>query len=238
VSTHRTFVANLQYPRFSGSPSFGDRADDVARAVRARGCDSAVFGEAGYRECSTLSEQLKGWQYDRAQGRGRGVNGEGLNSVWSDPDVWRQPEDRLSDYDLPSFGQWQRTALGARLEETGDPSAFCMLFAVHFAAVGSPLARAGANRAKLAQIKYLRKKTGGRRVQWMGDIPRTDDDDDLAYLKREGFRFASRSSATPLAVVVQGAVTVHDVKRYPHGSMFDHDYLVAEWSVAGKKEQA
>jgi hypothetical protein len=238
MSRHKTLVVNAQYPRFSGSPALTTRrADAIAGLFTEHGCDTAVFGEAGYNECLRLSGQpgLRGIEYDRAQGRGRGIIGEGLNSVWSDPDVWRRAS--VSDYSLPSFGQWQRTALGVRLEEVADPTAFATVFAVHFAAKGAPLTAAGADRAKLAQVKYLASKTGERRTMWLGDFPRTGASDDLRWLDGQGYRNPGRTSTTPLTVLVQGAITVHAVTRHAHGSMFDHDYLVADWSVTGKKVQ-
>lgn len=231
---HRTFIANGQYPRFTGSPAFAPRAPNIAKVILAHDCDSAVFNEMGYRECVMLSNQpaVNHWEYDRAQGAGRGVPGEGLNSVWTNPQVWARSN--LSDYNLPSFGQWQRTALGVRLTEI-DAGGFAKLFAVHFAAKGAPLSAASADRAKLAQVKYLRKKNADSRVAWMGDFPRTGRSDDLAWLTKEDYKTGYAASRTPLAVLVHGAVTVHSVTAFSHGSMFDHDYLVAEWSVAGKE---
>jgi hypothetical protein len=232
VSTHKVFIANAVYPRFTSTPSkyrnFPGRADTIADLVRQSGADCATFGEMGYYEARTLAQQLPGWQYDRAQGTGSaGAINQGLNSVWSKESVWDQPEDRVSDYNMPSAGQWQRTLIICRLIEKADPTAFVGLGAYH---------ETLGNAAKMAYTKALVQKVGDRRVLLGGDFPRTDDDDDLAYMKRNGFTVHERTSATPMACFTKGAVTVTDVDHRTSTTCFDHGYLVVSFSIPNKKD--
>jgi hypothetical protein len=235
VADHRLFVANGQFPRFTRSPPFGPRVADVARKIRDSNADCAALTELGYNECAALAArpEMDGWQYDRAQGRGRNVVGEGLTSVWSKTAVFHQPEARLHDWNETSFGQWQRTFLLARLEETKDRTAFVSVGAFHFAAEGSPLDRAGANRAKLAQVKETIRLVGDRRVLLAGDFPRTDAADDEALFVNAGYTLHGRDPKTPMCAVSRGAVRVTRTTRKPHGAAFDHDYQLIDFTLTG-----
>lgn len=235
MSTHKLFVANAVFPRFSSTPSkyrnFGSRADDIAALVKKSGADCATFGEMGYNECKTLASHLSDWQYDRAQGSSRpGTVNEGLNSVWSKESVWSQPEDRVSDYNMPSGGQWQRTLILCRLIEKAKPKAG---YESAFVTVGAFHETLG-NAAKMQYTKAMVDKVGDRRVILGGDFPRTDDDDDLLVMKKAGFVVHERVSATPMTCFTQGSVRVTDVDHLENSKVFDHGYLVVTFSIADK----
>lgn len=231
MGAHKVFIANAVYPNFLSTPSkyrnFTPRADNIAGLIRDSGADCATFGEMGFYQSQILANHLgSGWQYDRAQGSaGPGQVNEGLNSVWSKTSVWDQPEDRLHDWNMPSAGQWQRTLIIARLIEKADPSAFVGLGAFH---------ETLGNDAGLAYVKAMVSKVGAKRVLLGGDFKRTQDDDDLAYMKARGFTVHERVSSTPMACFTKGAVTVTDVQHMTDSRCFDHGYLVVSFSLAGK----
>lgn len=235
MSTHKLFIANGVYPRFSSTPSkyrnFDGRADDIASLVVKSGADCATFGEMGFNECKSLASHLSGWQYDRAQGKGKpGTVNEGLNSVWSKKSVWSQPESRVSDYNMPSADQWQRTMILCRLIEKAKPAkgyetAFLTLGAYH---------ETLGDAAKMQYTKAMVDKVGDRRVILGGDFPRTDDDDDLAYMKKNKFVVHGRTSKTPMACFTKNAVKVKEVQVLESPKVFDHPYLVVTFSIADK----
>lgn len=231
MTRHKVFIANGVFPRFTSTPAryrdFGARAKDIADEVKDSGADCATFGELGQRECAKLAEHLP-FQYDRAQGRGLGTGLEGLNSVWSSPKVWDQPEDRLVDRNLPSGGEWQRTLLLARLIlKGGDPAdEFFTLGAFH-----ETLGQA----AGYSYVKAMVKAVGGKRVLLGGDFKRTGDRDDLAYMRSNGFAVHERSAATPMVCFTKGSVPVSDVDHRRNTRLFDHDFLVVSFSIPDRK---
>lgn len=225
MSRHKLFVANGVFPRFGSTPSryrnpFAPRARRIAGLVGDSGADCATFGELGRPECATLAGYMPSWQYDRAQGGPQ----EGLNSAWTHTKAWSQPEAGLSDYSMPSAGQWTRTLILARITELSDPTAFVQLGAFH-----STLTNAGG----LAYVRALIDKVGERRVLLAGDLKRTGDDDDIALLKRNGYTLHERRSSTPMVAMTQGKVEVHDVVHKTDPRAFDHGYLVVDFSIYG-----
>ncbi len=223
MSAHKLFVANAVYPLFRSTPAkyrnFGSRAGRIADLVKGSGADCATFGEMGKPQCAELAERLPGWQYDRAQ--------SGLNSSWTKSSVWNQPESDVSDYNLPSSGQMQRTLLLARITEKADPTAFVSLGAYH-----ETLGNAGG----MAYVVALIARIGERRVLLGGDFKRTDDDDDIAVMKKAGFVFHERVDATPMTCITQGDVKVTDVDHREDPRAFDHSYLVVSFTIPGKSD--
>lgn len=226
MSTHRVFIANLVFPRFSSTPAryrnFDARAGRVADLVRDYRCDTATLSECGFEQAQTLIRRL-GWRYDRAQGSGRpGQPGEGMNVSAYNPHVFEHPKGRLSDYNMPSDGQWQRTLLLQRIVEKGDDAAFVGLTSGH-----STLGNAGG----LAYVKAMIDKIGDRRVIVGMDLKRTQDDDDLAALRRAGFKIHGRDDRTPMVCLIKGKVTVTDVEYVRDRAAFDHDALVVTYTL-------
>ncbi len=232
MSSHKAFIANGVYPWFGSTASeyrnFAARAGHIADLVNASGADCATFGEMGKEECLTLASHLPEWQYDRAQGKGSGHWQQGINSVWSKKSVWNQPESDLSDYDMPSGGQTPpRTLILARITEKADPTAFVSLGAYH-----ETLGNAGG----MAYVVALIARIGERRVLLGGDFKRTDDDDDIAVMKKAGFVFHERVDATPMTCITQGNVKVTDVDHREDPRAFDHSYLVVSFTIPGKSD--
>jgi hypothetical protein len=222
-------VANGVYPWFGSTPSryrnFGARAGRIAGLLKASRADCATFGEMGRGECQQLAEHLPGWQYDRAQGTGAGNFQEGLNSIWTKASVWSQPESEVRDYVLPSGDQSPRTLVFCKVTEKADPTTFVTLGAYH---------ETLGNNAGMAYVMSMIAKLGERRCILGGDFKRTDDDDDIAVMKKAGFRFHERVSSTPMTCITQHGVTVYGVDHRADLHAFDHDYLVVDFSIPTK----
>lgn len=226
MSTHRVFIANGVYPGFGSTPAryrdYDARVGRIADLVRRSGADCAAFGETGYHQAQKLATAL-GWKYDRTQGSApAGRIGEGLNVGLYDTGPWDQPNGRVSDYNMPSAGQAQRTLLVQRLVEQSDKAAFFGLTVGH-----STLGNAGG----LAYVKAMIDKIGDRRVLVGMDLKRTQDTDDLALLKRSGFKVHGRTSRTPMVCLTKGKVNVLDVDYVSDARAFDHDALVVTFSL-------
>jgi hypothetical protein len=239
VSAHRALIANGVFPWFRSTPSryrsgsLTSRLKYVAGLVKDSGAGCATFGELGLAECATLARYLP-WQYDRAQGTGRGLWQAGINSCWSDPDTWDQPESGLGDFVMPSAGQTPpRTLLLAQLKAKTGTDTFT-LGAFHETLT---------NAAGLAYVKAMVGKVDARpgNILLGGDFKRTGDSDDLAYMRAHKLVVHERTAGTPMACFTRGDITVQGVDHISRPKAFDHEYLVVDFTInspatpAGKK---
>lgn len=234
MSEHKVFIANGVYPYFRSTATkyrigtFKARAKYIAGLVEKSGADCATFGEWGRQQCLQLAEFLPDWQYDRAQGKGSTNFTQGINSVWTKPAVWDHPESGISDYNMPSGTQTPpRTLILARITEKADPTAFVQLGAYH---------ETLGNAAGMQYVVAMIARIGERRVLLGGDFKRTDDDDDVAVMKRAGFKFHERVNATPMTCITQGNVTVTNVEHEYDLRAFDHGHLVVTFNIPSAKE--
>jgi hypothetical protein len=227
VSTHKVVICNSVYPWFRSTAAkyrdFPARAGHIADLVNQSGADCATFGEMGYEECRELARHLPDFQYDRAQGHGSGHWIQGINSVWSKTAVWNQPESDLGDWVLPSGDQTPpRTLIIAKLTEKKDPTAFVSLGAFH-ETLGNDLG--------MQYVQAMIQKVGNKRILLGGDFKRTGDSDDIAAMKKAGFTFHERVSATPMTCITKNAVTVTAVDHRNDARAFDHPFLVVDFSI-------
>jgi hypothetical protein len=225
VSAHRAFVANAVFPRFTSTPTryrsgtLRSRCKYIAGLVLDSGAGFATFGEFGRYECGVLSEYLP-WQYDRAQGGPQ----EGLNSVWSDPDTWKQPESGLGDFVLPSAGQWTRTLLLAQLSAVKGSDTLTV------GAFHETLTNAGGLAYVKAMVARADKRAGD--VFLGGDFKRTGDNDDLAYMRSHKYVVHERTAGTPMACFTRGSgIVVTGVDHVSRPRAFDHEHLVVDFTL-------
>lgn len=232
---HAMLALNVQFPGFSGSPALTDaRARLIADLINDL-CDVAALSECGRDEAAKIARFAgQRWNYDRAQGDGGDGPGEGLNAIIRRRDVWHgRPGKRLRDVNLRSHGQWQRTLLLVPLADKEDR--FLAAGATHLAAVGAPLGRAGANAAKLDQVRQLVDVVGDGRALIGLDLPRTDDDDDVRLLEREGWTLHGRTDATPLVNMSHGAIRAGASRKIDTGRACDHDAMLTPFTLPETK---
>jgi hypothetical protein len=228
VTIHRLGAVNCVYPGFGGPPMTDARAERIAGLLK--GCDLVASVESGWRGCALLAEALgSSFRYHRAQGTS---TREGLNGFFWDGDYFHDEEHW--DYTLPSAGQWPRTFLMVRVVANDDPVEFVTGGSFHFAAKGSPLSAGQADAVKWNQVHTVRKCIGNKRFIAAGDFPRTGDDDDLAYLRKEGFKINGRTDRTPMVSISRRAVTVTGTKIVETGSLLDHDIHTTTFTLPGK----
>jgi hypothetical protein len=232
MSVHRLGSGNGQYPGFGGPPMTDARAEKFASFFK--GCDIVASCETGRAGCANIAEAFGShWNYQRSQGTS---SREGLNGLFWNGDVFH--DEGLWDSVLASAGQWPRTFLMVRLVANHDDAEFVTAGSFHFAAKGAPLNAEQADRVKGAQIRTVRSKIGNKRFIGAGDLPRTYDNDDLAYLKHEGFSVNGRTDRTPLVSISRRAVRVTGTKIIETGSAFDHDFHTTSFTLPGKASAA
>lgn len=152
------------------------------------------------------------WQGRKAVG----LNGNGLNAV-----LWRTDWtlSDVEDWNLPSYGQMQRTLIVCHLTQAGRT---LEVGSTHFAAAASDLTKAQANAAKYAQVNYVAGLLAGRTIIVGADLARADDDDDLAYLTGRGWSLNGRTDTTPQVSFSLGQITVNAATTVPTGAACDH----------------
>lgn len=218
---------NCCLPQFAHDPDTlpaDDRAVLLARTIRASGAGIIATQEADRTFLAKIAYHCGSrYRYQRAQGPdGRGLNG----IIWRDEWTF----ERLHDWTLPSFGQWPRTFLAVRL--THRDGSYVWVGSTHYAAKAPDLDAAAANRAKLAQVKRVCELTDGYRQIIVGqDLARADDDDDLAYLKRQGWTLNGRSGSTPQCTMTKARVTPGTSTVVQTGQGSDHDAVLTTFTV-------
>jgi hypothetical protein len=238
MATHSMVVLNGEF--FTSKTMSASKADRVV-ALIPEGTDLVATTETGKKIRQSLQGALErrfGKHWSRKGAIGTPTH-EGVNGIFWDRRVWDFPKTKIDpagrfwDWILPSR-QWTRTLVVARLEEVADAGAFVWAGAFHYSAVGSPYGRSEANAAKLAQIKKTVELIGLRRTLIGGDFPRTDDDDDVRYMKSHGWHLNGRTDRTPLVTMSRGAVTILETRVIESGSLLDHDLALVKFSLANK----
>jgi len=199
--------------------------------------DLVAVCEMGKSIRSTFGKALnrnRGGRWSR-KGAADGMGHEGVNGIFWDRRVWDFPDaGRVRYKTLASGGQWPRFLVAVRLVEVEEPGEFLQAGAFHLAAKGSPLSATQADRVKRVQTDQLGDFMGDRRIIMGGDFPRTGDDDDLAALKRNGYRVNGRTDRTPLVSISHGAITVTGTRIVESGSLLDHDIHTTTFSLPRK----
>lgn len=234
MSAHRVTVVNLEY--FTSKTMSSGKADRIVDLIP-KDTDLVVVCEAGASIRRTINAALnreRGGRWSR-KGARPGLGREGVNGILWDRRRWNFPG-REWFRTLASGGQWPRFLVMVRLEEVGDPTAFTQVVAFHLAAKGAPLTASQADGVKREQTNALRAFIGNKRVLGAGDFPRTGDDDDLAYLERQGVKFHGRTDRTPLTVFTRRGVTVTSVRVIESGQLLDHDLVSAAFTVPGRSD--
>jgi hypothetical protein len=204
---------NAQYPPYVHDTTtlpWSKRIGLLAGIIISSGASVVSAQEIGGSQCVDLLAELgPRWSYRKAL--------NGINAVfWSDE--WHG--DTVLDYNLPSFGQAQRTLLVVSLTHTSG--AELVAGSTHFAAAASDLTRAQANVAKLAQVKKVCELLSGYPQVIVGaDLARTDDTDDVLYLADQGWTLNGRTTATPQVVLTKG-ITVGQSHTVENGKATDH----------------
>lgn len=220
-SAPRAMLAlNLELPQFvhdKTTLSGSLRIPLLADVIRRSGATIVATQEGDRDFCSKLSASLGSrWKYQRAQGH----NGNGLNAVF-----WRDEwtlDGKPREWNLDSFGQWQRTLLVCRLVH--KDGGYTWAGSTHFAATAPDLPAIQANRAKLAQVKQVCRLLEDYRQIAVGcDLPRTDAKDDEAWLRSHGFTLTGRDSKTPELVMTKSRDKPITAKVIPTGKACDHD---------------
>lgn len=211
---------NLELPQFvhDNTTLSGSKRIPLLGDVIKRSGATIVSTHEGDRDfCAKLSAVLGSrWHYQRAQGKG----GNGLNAVF-----WRDEwaiDGKPREWNLDSFGQWQRTLILCRLVH--KDGGYTWAGSTHFAATAPDLPAAAANRAKLAQVKQVCEVLADYRQIALGcDLPRTDATDDDAWLRAHGWTLTGRDSKTPELVITKSRVKPIAAKVVPTGKACDHD---------------
>jgi hypothetical protein len=204
---------NCLYPPYSHDPTtlpWSKRVGLLAGIITSSGASVVSAQEIGGSQCVDLLAELgPRWSYRKTL--------NGINAVfWSDE--WHG--DTVLDYNLPSFGQAQRTLLVVSLTHTSG--AELLAGSTHFAAAASDLTRAQANVAKLAQVKKVCELLSGYPQIIVGaDLARTDDTDDVLYLADQGWTLNGRTTATPQVVLTKG-IAVGQSRTVDNGKATDH----------------
>lgn len=220
-------AANCQLPRFvhdTVTLPWAQRCPLLADLIVRSGATVVSLQEIGTVELGNLLKALgSSWQGHKAVG----LNGNGLNAViWRDE--WRLSEVVL-DYNLPSYGQMQRTLLLVNLVHQSGVE--LLAGSTHFAATGPDLARAQANIAKLAQVKRVCELTTSHKQVVLGaDLARTDDGDDVEYLIEQGWLLNGRTAATPQVVLSKGT-KVGESSTVDTGKACDHSAVLTSITI-------
>lgn len=183
--------------------------------------------EIGTAQLADLLEALgPRWQGRKANG----LRGNGLNAV-----LWRDEWTLVGepdDWNLPSYGQMQRTLIVCTLTQGGLT---LEVGSTHFAAAASDLTKAQANVAKLAQVKQVDAWLAGREVLVGADLARADDDDDLAYLSGRGWSLNGRTTVTPQVTFSTG-IDVGKSTFIPTGAACDHGAVMTPFTLHAPKD--
>lgn len=234
MTAHRITVVNCEY--FTSKTMTAGKADRIVDLIP-KDTDVVVVCEAGLlirRAINGALNRKRGGRWSR-KGARPGLGREGVNGILWNRRAWKWTG-REWFRTLTSGGQWPRFLVMVRLEGVADPVEFVQVVAFHLAAKGAPLSASQADRVKRDQTNALRDFIGNKRVLGAGDFPRTGDDDDLAYLKREGVEFHGRTDRTPLTVFTRRGVSVSSVKVIESGQLLDHDLVSAAFTVPGKTD--
>jgi hypothetical protein len=215
---------NCQYPPYVHDPTtlaWSKRVGLLAGIITSSGASVVSAQEIGGSQCVDLVAELgPRWSYRKAL--------NGINAVfWSDE--WRG--ETVLDYNLPSFGQAQRTLLVVGLTHTSG--AGLLAGSTHFAATGPDLTREQANVAKLAQVKKVCELLAGYPQIIVGaDLARTDDTDDVLYLAGQGWTLNGRTTATPQVVLTKG-IAVGQSHTVNNGEATDHLAMLTPFVLHG-----
>jgi hypothetical protein len=205
---------NCRYPPYVHDTTtlpWSKRVGLLAGIITSSGASVVSAQEIGGSQCVDLLAELgPRWSYRKTL--------NGINAVfWSDE--WHG--DTVLDYNLPSFGQAQRTLLVVSLTHTSG--AELIAGSTHFAAAASDLTRAQANMAKLAQVKKVCELIGANypKVIIGADLARSDDDDDVSYLANQGWTLNGRTRTTPQVVLTKG-IAAGQSHTVNNGAATDH----------------
>jgi hypothetical protein len=212
---------NCQFPPYvhdSITLSWAKRLPLLASIITSSGATVVSAQEIGGSQCIDLLAELgPRWSYRKTL---NGINAVFWRDEWSG--------DTVLDYNLPSYGQSQRTLLVVSLTQGG---AELLVGSTHFAAAASDLTREKANVAKLAQVKKVCELLAGYPQIIVGaDLARTDDTDDLAYLKAQGWALNGRTTATPQVVLSKG-IDVDKSRLVDTGKACDHDAVLTPFTL-------
>jgi hypothetical protein len=228
-------AANMQYPPYVHDTTtlpWPKRLPLLADIITSSGTTIVSAQEIGGSQCIDLLAELgPRWSYRKTL---NGINAVFWRDEWSG--------DTVLDYNLPSYGQSQRTLLVVGLASNtrqANPSSTrqtpvkqtLLVGSTHFAAAASDLTRAQANVAKLAQVKKVCELLAGYPQIIVGaDLARADDTDDVAYLKAQGWALNGRTTATPQVVLSKG-IDVGKSRLVDTGKACDHDAVLTPFTL-------
>jgi endonuclease/exonuclease/phosphatase family metal-dependent hydrolase len=227
--TRALLSINCRLPAFIHPP---ESPADTSRRVRLladiinhSGAEVVTTAEADRTFLARIAREAGSeWSYQRAQGPdGRGLNGVLWKGGWHDHD--------LRDWNLPSRNTWPRTCLLVRLIH--DDGTDLWVGSTHFSPTSGDLPAVMANALKLEQVKLLDVQTKGKFYNLIvgADFPRTNDSDDLAYLRARGWTFAYRDSKTPQAVFHKKRVSTGPAQVIDTGQATDHPAVLVPFNI-------